>query len=66
MKHFNIKFSYNGNIGLLQSKSKSNMEFINILELNGIITIEEAKNLYSEVLEYYHDELSKELSRNYI
>ena len=58
---FNIRFSYNGNLGRLQQKTIDNKLFANILLQNGIITHEEYMSLMQAIHDYFMEEIKSVL-----
>ena len=57
-----IEFSYNGNLGTLQQKTKDNLKFAEKLEYLEIITPEEYKELYILITDYFKKQLNKVIS----
>jgi len=61
-KKYEIEFSYNGNLGTLQQKTKDNLKFAEKLEYLEIITPEEYKELYILITDYFKKQLNKVIS----
>ncbi len=59
-----IYFSYNGDLGKLQTQSQANYYFAHQLFNNGLITGEEYENLKLEIREYFKTELQKAVDRS--
>ena len=57
-----IRFSYNGNLGVLQQKTKDNKSFCNRLLQNKVISIDEYKQVMQEIHEYFITEINKVLA----
>ena len=56
---FNIRFSYNGNLGRLQQKTIDNKVFCGILMQNGIISHEEYLEIMQAIQDYFVEEIRK-------
>lgn len=56
---FNIKFSYNGNLGRLQQKTIDNKVFCGILLQNDIISHEEYSEIMQAIQDYFVEEIRK-------
>ena len=54
-----IEFSYNGNLGILQQKTKDNLKFAEKLEYLEVITTDEYKELYMLITDYFKKQLNK-------
>lgn len=57
----NIRFSYNGDLGILQQKTMSNKQFVRILLQNGIITHKEYMALVQAIHDYFMEEIKNVL-----
>jgi hypothetical protein len=55
----NIRFSYNGDLGILQQKTKDNIETINMLQFVDLIGAKEAGELRKECRLYYQEEIKQ-------
>lgn len=57
----NIRFSYNGDLGILQQKTMSNKQFVRILLQNGIITHKEYMALVQAIHDHFMEEIKNVL-----
>ena len=51
--YIDIKFSYNGDLGKLQHQTQANLQTIQMLLLNKIITREEYEKLGEDIVDYF-------------
>lgn len=65
MEFINIKFHYNGNLGILQQKTIDNKIFCGSLLLNGVITRDERNDLMEEICDYFVQEIEKVIEAPY-
>lgn len=65
MEFFDIKFHYNGNLGILQQKTIDNKIFCGKLLQNGVITRDERKALMEEICDYFVQEIKKVIEAPY-
>ena len=56
---YEIEFSYNGNLGILQQKTKNNLMLAQKLEYLEIITPEDYKLLCEKITTYFTEQLKK-------
>ena len=56
---FNIRFSYNGNLGRLRQKTIDNKVFCGILLQNGIVSHEEYLKIMQAIQDYFVEEIRK-------
>lgn len=53
----NIRFSYNGDLGTLQQKTKDNLHTIEMLQFINVISSAEAKELRDECKSYFKEQI---------
>lgn len=58
-KYINVRFSYNGSLGVLQQKTIDNKLFVNTLLQNDIITYDEYAYLIQRIHEYFIEQIQK-------
>ena len=56
---YEIEFSYNGNLGTLQQKTKDNLMLAQKLEQLEIITIEDYKLICEKIMTYFTEQLKR-------
>lgn len=65
MEFINIKFHYNGNLGILQQKTIDSKIFCGKLLQNGVITRDERKVLMEKICDYFMQEIEKVVESSY-
>jgi len=50
-----VKFSFNGDLGVLQHQTQSNLKTAYKLAMNEVITHEEYKKLSQDIVDYFQD-----------
>lgn len=63
--YINIKFSYNGDLGVLQQKTIDNKIFCGRLLQNNIISREEWRKAMQEIYDYFLHEIEKVVADPY-
>lgn len=53
----NIHFCYNGNLGILQQKTKDNKSLVFCLLYHKVITKEEYEQLVKEIVTYFQEQI---------
>lgn len=56
-----VCFDYNGDLGVLQQKTKDNLETINRLQFEHVISYEDAKEVREDCKNYFKEEIQKVL-----
>lgn len=62
--YINIKFSYNGNLGILQQKTIDNKIFCGRLCQNEIISREEWRETMQQINDYFIEQIQKVLEKS--